>query len=75
VVAVAVVWSLLAAQAFARGLAVGNCGCFGVRLGQPLRWWVLVEDAEFVALAVWVRRQVTQRLPLHVGARVEEVRR
>lgn len=65
--AVAVVWSLLAVQAFARGLAVDNCGCFGVHLGQPLRWWVLVEDAELIALALWVRGQMPRRLP--VGAR------
>lgn len=51
--AVAMIWSALAVQAFARGLAVENCGCFGVHLGQSLRWWVLLEDAEFVALAAW----------------------
>lgn len=51
-------WSLLGAQAFARGLALENCGCFGVHLAQPLRWWILVEDIEFVALAWWVHRAV-----------------
>jgi hypothetical protein len=56
--AVAVLWSVLAVQAFARGLAIPNCGCFGVHLGQPLRWWVLVEGAELVAMAVWVRRAI-----------------
>jgi hypothetical protein len=56
-VAVAVGWTILGAQAFARGLALDNCGCFGVHLAQPLRWWVLLEDAEFVALAWWVRRK------------------
>jgi hypothetical protein len=55
-VAVALSWSLLGLQAFTRGLPLANCGCFGVHLGQPLRWWVLAEDADFVALAVWVRR-------------------
>lgn len=74
VVAVAVVWSLLAAQALARGLAVDNCGCFGVHLGQPLRWWVLVEDAELVAVALWVRGQMTRRLPVPAGAPAQEVR-
>lgn len=57
-VVVAAVWSLLATQAFARGLTLPNCGCFGVHLAQPLRWWVLLEDAELVALTLWVRRQV-----------------
>ncbi len=54
-VAVAVAWTLLAIQAFVRHLAVDNCGCFGVYAGQTLRWWVLVEDAEFMALTLWVR--------------------
>lgn len=57
-VVVAMAWSALAAQAFARGLAVDNCGCFGAYLPQRLRWWVLLEDAEFVALAWWVRRRL-----------------
>jgi hypothetical protein len=74
-VAVAVVWSLLAVQAFARGLAVDNCGCFGVHLGQPLRWWVLVEDAELIALALWVRHQMPRRLPVGAGALAKEVSR
>ena len=55
--AVALRWTALGVQAFARGLALPNCGCFGVYLSQPLRWWVLVQDAEFVALAWWVRRR------------------
>lgn len=55
-VPVAVVWTILGVQAFARGIALESCGCFGVYAGQPLRWWVLVEDAEFIALAVWVWR-------------------
>lgn len=52
--AVAVVWSLLAGQAFARGLVIPNCGCFGAYLSQSLRWWVLLEDAAFVALGGFV---------------------
>lgn len=64
-VVVAGFWSLLAVEAFARGLALENCGCFGVHLAQPLRWWVLVEDAELVALTLWVRRQL---LPTPVDA-------
>lgn len=71
-VAVAVAWSVLAAQAFARGLDIENCGCFGVHLGQPLRWWVLLEDAEFVALALWVwhttRLATTGPAPVTVDA-------
>ncbi len=51
--AVAVGWSALAVQAFARGLVVPNCGCFGAHLAQSLNWTVLVQDAAFVGLAAW----------------------
>jgi hypothetical protein len=44
-------WSILAAQAFARGLELDNCGCFGAYVAQPLRWWVLLEDAYMLVLA------------------------
>jgi Methylamine utilisation protein MauE len=58
---VAAAWTTLAVQAFARGLVVPNCGCFGVHLGQELRWWVLLEDAEFLVLALWVRHAEVNR--------------
>ncbi len=58
---VAAAWTTLAVQAFARGLVVPNCGCFGVHLGQELRWWVLLEDAEFLVLALWVRHPEVNR--------------
>lgn len=51
---VASLWSLLAVQAFVRGLVIPNCGCFGAYLSQSLAWWVLLEDAAFVALGVFV---------------------
>ena len=53
-VGVALLWTFLAVQAFGRGLQIDNCGCFGVYLAQELRWWVLVQDAAFIAIAVWV---------------------
>lgn len=53
---VALAWTVLGVQAFARSLRLDNCGCFGVHLAQPLRWWVLVQDAYFVGLAAWVVR-------------------
>lgn len=62
--AVAVFWTALAAQAFARGLALDNCGCFGAYLAQRLRWWVLLEDAEFLLLAWWAAARVGVPLPL-----------
>jgi hypothetical protein len=48
---VALFWTALAVQAFARGLSLENCGCFGAYLAQELRWWILIEDAEFLILA------------------------
>ena len=57
-VLIALVWAALAGQAFARGLAVENCGCFGAYFAQELRWWVLLEDVYFVALALLAARSV-----------------
>src|SRR5262249_20804508 len=51
--AVAIAWSTLPLSAFVRGEPLQNCACFGVYLAQPLRWWTLLEDAEFVALSAW----------------------
>ena len=53
-------WAALAAQAFARGLVIGNCGCFGRYFSQSLGWWVLLQDAYLVTLAVWVLAGVTR---------------
>ena len=51
-----VLWSTLAVQAFARGLALDNCGCFGVYLAQPLRWWVLLQDAALLGYSALLLR-------------------
>lgn len=61
--AVAVLWSALALQAFARGLVVPNCGCFGVHLGQSLGWPVLVQDASLLASSTWVWRSTRRPAP------------
>ncbi|THA27200.1 hypothetical protein E4198_23395 [Streptomyces sp. RKND-216] len=53
---VSVLWAALAVQAFARGLELDNCGCFGVYLSQPLRWFVLVEDALMLLYAAMLLR-------------------
>lgn len=47
-------WTAIAVVAFALRRPVRNCACFGRFVPQPLRWWVLLEDAAFVALATWV---------------------
>lgn len=56
---VTLLWAFLAVQAFMRGLSLDNCGCFGSYLGQPLRWWILIEDALFVTLAAYVAKKLT----------------
>jgi hypothetical protein len=63
-VVVAVAWTLLAVQAFARGLDVDNCGCFGAYLAQELRWWVLLEDGYLLLLAVWAAVSLGVRFPI-----------
>lgn len=67
---IAVVWSSLAAQAFARGLVVENCGCFGPYLAQELRWWVLLEDVYFLLLALLAARSLGVRLA-RIGIRAQ----
>ncbi|MFH9071375.1 MauE/DoxX family redox-associated membrane protein [Streptomyces alboflavus] len=57
---VAALWALLAGQAYARGLTVDNCGCFGTYLAQPLRWFVLVEDA-LMLLYGWLLLRASRR--------------
>jgi len=59
-VGVATAWAAIGLGAFTRQVPVDNCGCFGEHLAQPLRWWVLVEDAELLALAVWVARRTSR---------------
>ncbi|WP_328346030.1 hypothetical protein OG873_05310 [Streptomyces violaceus] len=59
---VAVLWAALAAQAFARGLVLDNCGCFGLYAAQPLRWYVLVEDA-LILLYAWLLWRALPRRP------------
>lgn len=61
-IVVAGAWSLLAVQAFARGLVVENCGCFGAYLAQELRWWVLLQDAYQLLLALLAARSLDVRL-------------
>jgi hypothetical protein len=65
---VSLLWAALGVEAFVRGLVLHNCGCFGVHLGQPLRWWVLAEDADFVALAAWVRTGLSSPVSPRLGA-------
>lgn len=67
--AVSLVWSGLALQAYARGLVVPNCGCFGNHLIQRLSWLVLLQDAlTLVYAAVLVRASRTASAQERAGA-------
>lgn len=57
-VVVTVAWTAIALRAYVRRHDVPNCGCFGPFFRQKLRWWVLLEDAAFVGLAVLYLRGV-----------------
>ena len=43
--------ALLLSLTLARGIALGNCGCFGVFLARPLTAWTPFEDLAIAALA------------------------
>ena len=66
--AAAVAWTTAGVTAFGRGLSLQNCGCFGTQLQQPLRWWVLLEDVEFLALTGWVLVQARRRAGVPAAA-------
>lgn len=71
--AVSVVWTVLALQAYARGLTVANCGCFGIYLAQRLSWFVLLQDAlTLLYAAVLFRSARAAPAPSHADR--EEVR-
>ncbi|NUP39792.1 MAG: hypothetical protein HOY76_22985 [Streptomyces sp.] len=71
---VSVVWSVLAVQAYARGLAVDNCGCFGIYLTQRLSWFVLLQDAATLLYAALLIR-AARRSPAPSHTDREEVSR
>jgi hypothetical protein len=54
--AVAVAWTVLGVQAYLRGLAVDNCGCFGSYLPQRLTWFTLAQDGLLLIYAALLLR-------------------
>lgn len=70
--AVSVVWAVLAAQAYLRGLPIENCGCFGRYLTQRLSLFVLAQDALlliYVALLLRGLRSAPHRPTVREEAR------
>jgi hypothetical protein len=54
--AAALVWTALGVQAYVRGFAVDNCGCFGLYLTQRLSWLTLAQDGLMLLYAVFLIR-------------------
>lgn len=52
VIAIHVFYLFGVTQALLRGLALQNCGCFGVYFARPLTWYSPIEDLFLLALAV-----------------------
>jgi hypothetical protein len=50
--ALALVNAAVLALTLARGIALENCGCFGVFLARPLRPWTPLEDLMLAGLAL-----------------------
>ncbi|MFF8844368.1 MauE/DoxX family redox-associated membrane protein [Streptomyces sp. NPDC015127] len=71
---VSVVWTVLAVQAYARGLDVDNCGCFGIHLTQRLSWFVLFQDGLTLLYAAVLIR-AARRVPAPSRTGQEEVSR
>jgi hypothetical protein len=65
--AVSLVWSALAVQASARGLAVPDCGCFGRYLSQRLGIATLAQDALTLLYAAVLLRSRHQPGPAAVA--------
>ncbi|UXY25157.1 MauE/DoxX family redox-associated membrane protein [Streptomyces sp. HUAS TT20] len=72
--AVSVVWTVLAVQAYARGLAVDNCGCFGNYLTQRLGWFVLLQDALTLVYAAVLLRTARTAIARESTGGVEAAR-
>ncbi len=43
---------VLLGSALVRGLELSNCGCFGVFLARPLRWYSPLEDVALIAVSL-----------------------
>ena len=66
--AVALLWTALGVQAYLRGVAVDNCGCFGRYLSQQLSWFTLFQDGLLLVYAViMIRGGVLARRALVAG--------
>ena len=47
-----IAYTLLAIITKLRGIAIDNCGCFGIYFGRPMTWGTVIEDSILVLLSV-----------------------
>lgn len=69
-VAVHVGYLSLAVITNLRGIALVNCGCFGVFLARPMTWYTVLEDAILLALSLgflWTVSAGRSRDPLRTS--------
>jgi len=48
-----ILWSVMAVQAYARGLIIENCGCYGIYFAQKLGLGVLLQDLVFTTWGIY----------------------
>ena len=64
-------YAALLSVTLARGLDLKNCGCFGVFLARPLRWFSPLEDLVFAGLSWLLYRNASRPPSEGRGAHVE----
>jgi uncharacterized membrane protein YphA (DoxX/SURF4 family) len=55
-VAMYLAWAVLLTLTLLRGLELQNCGCFGIFLARPLRWYSPLEDVLAMGLSGLLHR-------------------
>jgi Methylamine utilisation protein MauE len=60
---VSAMYGIVLSITLARGLELSNCGCFGVFLPRPLRWFSPVEDGVMVLASLLLRALAQRRMP------------
>jgi uncharacterized membrane protein YphA (DoxX/SURF4 family) len=70
-IAVNLGYAVLLTVTLTRGLDLKNCGCFGIFLARPLRWFSPLEDLVFAGLSWLLYRRASGLAPGGPGSIVE----
>jgi len=70
-IAVNLGYAVLLTITLTRGLDLKNCGCFGIFLARPLRWFSPLEDLVFAGLSWLLYRRASGLAPGGPGSIVE----